>query len=193
MTGDQIASIAYLGLLAAAIGGSLLMQNRQELGKMTQMAMIWVLIIVGVVAVYGLWNDIRRDMPFQTVATDGAIEAPIGRDGHFHLVVDVNGVPIRFVVDTGASDIVLSTADAVRVGIDPKSLTYLGTAQTANGIVRTARVTLDDVRLGDLVDRNVRAVVNEGDLDVSLLGMSYLTRFGRIEITDDRIVLRREN
>ena len=103
----------------------------------------------------------------------------------------MNGTPVRFVIDTGASDMVLSNADARAVGLDTDRLAYLGRAQTANGTVPIARVTLDSVALGDVTDRNVGASVNGGEMFGSLLGMSYLERFGRIEIANGRLILER--
>ena len=100
-------------------------------------------------------------------------------------------MPVDFIVDTGASNVVLSQQDAERVGIDTDTLIYGGRASTANGEVRTARVMLQDVRLGELDEGSLRAFVNEGELDSSLLGMSYLRRFGRVEITPNMLVLER--
>lgn len=192
MSADDIANLAYLGLLAAAVGGWFIVQNRNNLGRVAQQAAVWGLIFLGVIAAYGLWSDIRQDVaPVQAVIGDSRIEIPRGRDGHYRLILQVNGTPVDFVVDTGASDIVLSRADAARVGIDPATLTYLGTAATANGTVRTAAVALDRVALGGIEDRNLRAVVNDGDLDASLLGMTYLHLYSKIEIADGQMVLTR--
>lgn len=191
MDGNSIGQLAYLALLGLAVGGWFIAQNRESMGKVAQQAAIWGLIFVGVIAAVGLWNDIRRDvMPRQAVVEGGVIEVPVSRDGHYHLTLGVNGVPVDFIVDTGASQIVLSRADAVRAGIDPATLTYLGSAQTANGVVRTASVRLDSVTLGPLTDAGVPAVVNEGDMATSLLGMTYLGRFSRIEIAGGRLILR---
>jgi len=190
MNGDSIAQLAYLGLLGAAVAGWFFAQNRESLGKVTQQAVIWALIFVGVIAAAGLWSDIRRDVtPAQAMLSDGRIEVPVGRDGHYHLTLQVNGTPVDFVVDTGASQIVLTRADAEQAGIDTASLAYVGRALTANGPVGTANVWLDEVRLGGWSETGVRAVVNEGDLFQSLLGMEYLGRMARIEIADGRLIL----
>jgi len=106
-------------------------------------------------------------------------------------VLDVNGTPVDFVVDTGASQVVLSQFDARRVGLDPTALNYLGIANTANGQVRTAAVTLDTVTLGGYRDEDVRAVVNGGEMNGSLLGMTYLSRYDSISITDGELILSR--
>lgn len=151
------------------------------------------MIFLGVVAAYGLWDVVRDEVAPQQVlnVTEGRIEVPRGPDGHYYLTLDLNGQAVRFIVDTGATDVVLARTDARRVGIDPDSLTYSGIARTANGRVRTARVRLDEVRLEGFVDRGVPAFVTEGELDTSLLGMGYLQRFERIEIARNRLVLTR--
>ena len=192
MTGDQTASLIYLALLGTVIAAGLFLRGRDELGKTVQNLGIWVLIFLGVIAAYGLWGDIRGEIaPTQAVMEDGRIEVPRGPDGHYHLRLEVNGASIPFIVDTGATDIVLSARAAEAAGIDTANLAYLGQAQTANGLVRTADVRLDEVRLGPLVDRDLRAVVNEGDLGLSLLGMGYLELFERIEIEGGTLVLTR--
>jgi aspartyl protease family protein len=196
MAGDDIASLLYLTLLASVIGGYFLLSNRNRLGQVAQQAVVWGLIFVGVVAAVGLVPQLREGLtPRQSyVGTpDGGarIEVPLGPDGHYHIRLAVNGTDVPFIVDTGASDMVLSRADARRVGIDPDALAYLGRAQTANGTVPLARVTLSEVRLGEVTDRNVVASVNGGDMDGSLLGMSYLSTFGRIEISGGRLILER--
>jgi len=193
MDSNDFGRVLYFVLLLAAIFGSYLVSSRENLGKTAQMASIWGLIFVGVIAAAGLWQDIRDDIvPRQGVIGEGGrIEVPMGIDGHYHLTLDINGKPIRFIIDTGASDLVLTQRDARVAGIDPSALAYLGRAQTANGMVPIARVTLDTVGLGDVIDRQVGASVNGGEMQGSLLGMSYLGRFGRIVITGNRLILER--
>ena len=85
---------------------------------------------------------------------------------------------------------VLTQADARKLGFDPAGLLYMGQAFTANGPVRTARVELGDVQFGPFRNVSLGASVNEGDMDGSLLGMSYLSQF-QITISGDQMVLRR--
>ncbi|MCG7519550.1 TIGR02281 family clan AA aspartic protease [Ruegeria sp. Ofav3-42] len=193
MDGDSIARLAYLGLLGAAVAAWFFSQNRQTLNKTLQQVVAWVLIFIGVIAVVGLWEDIRTTVspaPQMTV-TGQTVEVPRAYDGHYYLPVEVNGEPITFLVDTGASQIVLSEQDAERIGIDPDQLNYFGRAATANGEVRTAPVRLDTLTLGPITDRNVSAWVNEGELHQSLLGMDYLHRFSNIQFADGRLILAR--
>ncbi|RME14422.1 MAG: TIGR02281 family clan AA aspartic protease [Alphaproteobacteria bacterium] len=192
MDTGQIARLAYLLLLALAVGGYFFAQNRGQWPKLAQQFAVWVLIFVGVIAGYGLWGDIQRQLrPAQVMLQDGTIEVPRMADGHFYLAALVNGEKVDFVVDTGASDIVLTREDAARVGLDPADLAFTGIAGTANGTVRTAPARVDEIRIGAVVDRNVPVSVNSGEMDGSLLGMSYLRRFSRIEIAGDRLLLKR--
>lgn len=192
MNGDQIAQLAYLGLLGAAIAGWFFSQNSNSLGKTAQQAAAWALIFLGAIAVAGLWSDIKGAVnPQQSVISESRIAVPQSFDGHYYLTLEIDGVPIEFVVDTGATEMVLSQEDARAIGIDTDALGYIGTARTANGDVRTAPVWLDEVRLGLMVDRDVRALVNEGELFGSLLGMGYLERFESIEIRDRELILTR--
>jgi len=112
-------------------------------------------------------------------------------DGHFYVTADVNGRPVRFLVDTGASSLVLSWRDAERVGIDIGALDFRVPSMTANGMVMSAPVRVGLIELGAFVDEDVRAMVNGGDLDVSLLGMSYLSRYRGFEVDGDRFFLKR--
>jgi aspartyl protease family protein len=190
MDGETLARVGYLAIILVAVGGWALIEFRQRMGQALRMAMAWGLIFVGIVAGYGLWFDIRRDvMPVQAVAADGVIEVPRSPDGHYYLTLRINGTPIRFMVDTGASGMVLGDRDAQKLGIDRESLMFLGQANTANGVVRTARVTLPEVELGPFRNRNFRAFVTEGELSQSLLGMDYLGQF-RMEFAGNRLILR---
>jgi aspartyl protease family protein len=193
MSGEQTASLIYLMLLGSVIAGYFFLSHRQSIGQGLRQAGLWALIFIGVIAAYGLWSDIQGSvMPRQAVfAEDARVEVPRSPDGHYHMVLEVNGTPVRFVVDTGATDIVLSRADAARIGIDTEALAFVGAARTANGTVNTARVWLDEVRLGPIADTGVPAVVNGGEMMGSLLGMAYLERFAEVRIGDGTLTLMR--
>lgn len=190
MDGETLARVGYLAIILVALGGWVLVEFRQRMGQALRMAMAWGLIFIGVMAGYGLWSDIRRDiMPMQEVAQDGSVEVPRAEDGHYYLTVTINGTGVPFMVDTGASGMVLSIGDAERLGIDPAGLRFLGQATTANGVVRTARVTLPLVELGPFRNEGFQAFVTEGELDQSLLGMDYLGQF-RMEFDGGKLILR---
>jgi aspartyl protease family protein len=192
MSPDQSANAIYLSLLGAALLLSYVLASRTNIGKMLQQLGIWILIFMGAIAVFGMWPEIERALtPRQAVVDGTTVILPRARDGHYYLTLDINGVDVNFVVDTGATQVVLSRQDAVRIGLDPEALSYLGMANTANGVVRTASVRLDTVTLGAITDTRVRAVVNDGQMDGSLLGMTYLNNFDSITIKDGELILSR--
>ena len=192
MEENDFASLIYLSVFAAVILGSVLISRRGELGKVFRQVGIWFLIFVSVVALVASWQDIRQSGQSisSQISEGGSIIIPKEVDGHYHLTLTINDRDINFLIDTGASDIVLTRQDAARVGLDPDQLDYWGTANTANGTVRLATVRLGTVRLGDLVDKNVRASVNDAVMKKSLLGMRYLSKFV-IEITKNQMILKR--
>ena len=192
MSGDDIGSLAFLGLMGLVIAASYFVSQRDNMGRVAQQAAIWGLIFVGVIAAYGMWGDIQSDViGRQSIDDGGQISVPRRGDGHYYLTLEINGQPINFVVDTGATQVVLAKEDARRIGINPDTLNYLGSANTANGVVRTAQVRLNEVVLGPFIDQNVRAVVNDGEMDGSLLGMTYLSLFESLEIRSNELVLTR--
>lgn len=192
MSGDERAYFFYLLILLLFIGSGFLFGYRQKLSTTLQQAAIWVLIFVGVVIAYGFSDTLKQQiMPSRATQSAQGFEVQRARDGHFYLTLQVNGKNIPFVVDTGATDIVLSRDDAEKIGIDPESLSYIGRANTANGVVTTATTVLDRIALGDTVDYDVRASVNGGQMDGSLLGMAYLNRFSEISMRGDRLILKR--
>jgi len=193
MNDPDYARFAYLALLGTVLVVWFMMHNRQSLNKLVQQAVAWGLIFLGVIAAYGLWSDIRQTVrPRQSIVQDGnSVEVPRAPDGHFYMTLMVNDVPVDFLVDTGATQVVLTKDDAIKIGLKPADLAYIGRAMTANGEVRTAPVRLEHVALGPMSDNNIRAWVNEGELEQSLLGMSYLQRWSKIEITGKGLLLMR--
>ena len=190
MDGETLARVGYLAIILAALGGWVMVEFRQRMGQALRMALAWGLIFVGMMAGYGLWSDIRRDiMPIQEVSADATVEVPRAADGHYYLTLLINGTGVPFMVDTGASGMVLSAKDAGRLGIDLAGLNFRGQATTANGVVRTARVSLPLVELGPFRNEDFGAFVTEGELDQSLLGMDYLGQF-RMEFVGRKLILR---
>ncbi len=112
-------------------------------------------------------------------------------DGQFTLSGDVGRSRIPFVVDTGASTVVLRAEDAARLGIPVKTLAYDMPVSTANGHAMTAAVTLPELRIGDILETDVDALVaRKGSLHQNLLGMTFLNRLASFTFADDRLMLR---
>ncbi len=131
-------------------------------------------------AVFEIGGRMRRVALGQSVVSSPGSERPTttlqaDANGHFVVPGSINGVQMRFLVDTGATFVSLGAADARRARIDLAQATP-GVSMTANGAVRVWRVKLASVKLGDIALRDVDASVHEQDLPVVLLGMSFLNR-----------------
>jgi aspartyl protease family protein len=126
--------------------------------------------------------------PFSASGQSAAILK--GADGHFWAQAEVNGAPIRFLVDTGATAVALTPDDAERLGLDVRDLKYGQRVTTATGRSRAAAVTLETLSVGEARLQNVSALVIEDGLDTSLLGMSYLGRLSGFEATRETLFLR---
>lgn len=169
---------------------------RQELRKEgMRNAAIWVGLMLLLVFGYSFRDSFSGRlmgelMPYKVQEnSDGTISVRASGE-HYYIEVQVNGVPVRFMVDTGASDIVLSPKDAVRVGIDPAVLSYNTSYNTANGYGSGAKVTIGALQVGSLTFTELEASVNKADMNISLLGMSFLKRFRSFQIEDNILVLK---
>ncbi len=112
-----------------------------------------------------------------------------GAHGHFMVDATVNGEPLRFMVDTGASSIYLTPEDAERLGWPPQRLTFSERYDTAAGEVRAAPVTLRSLRVGQLELYDLPASVGEQSSGISLLGMSFLKRLESYQVRGDTLIL----
>jgi aspartyl protease family protein len=113
-----------------------------------------------------------------------------GAHGHFVLEALVNGVPLTFLVDTGASEIMLTLGAARALGFLPQDLNFSQRFRTANGEVRGAPVRLRELRIGQFSLYDLDASVNEAALAVSLLGMGFLEQLAGYQVEDGRLILR---
>jgi aspartyl protease family protein len=111
-------------------------------------------------------------------------------DGHYWAEASVNGHEVRFLVDTGATAVALTTDDARRLGIEPVDTDYTAKVMTANGPARAARVKLDSISVAGAEVRDVDALVIESGLHNSLLGMTYLGRLSQFEASQTAMILR---
>ena len=138
----------------------------------------------------------RRLSPYSaSVATSPVVVSGQGitleraADGHFYADAQVNGISVHFMVDTGATGVALSADDARRVGLPFFSSEFTAVGRGASGEVRGKIVTLDRVTLGGKSVEQVGGAILEGS-EMSLLGQSFLSQMGTIEISQDRMVIR---
>ncbi|MCP3467276.1 MULTISPECIES: TIGR02281 family clan AA aspartic protease [unclassified Bradyrhizobium] len=129
-------------------------------------------------------------MRHRTSLKTRAVEVQRGRGGEFALQARINGVPAPMVVDTGATSVVLTYETAKAAGLPLELLDYDVDVETAGGRTKAARLTLDRLAIGKLVERSVPAlVVPHGTMKTNLLGMSFLDRLERWEVRADRLML----
>lgn len=130
--------------------------------------------------------DARASLPSDS-GQFTAIRAP---DGHFYAEARVNDAPVRMMVDTGASMVILNPADAERIGFTAHESEFTARANTAGGVVRLKPVTLNRLAVGSLSVDNVPAMIAEEPMAVSLIGQSFLSRVESVEIAGDQIRMR---
>jgi aspartyl protease family protein len=127
---------------------------------------------------------LRADVPATKSHHPRQVEIAVESDGHFYVDAEVNFRPVRLMVDTGASVVVLRQSDAADVGFRPRPGEFDRPVSTANGTALAAETTLDSIRVRDIEVADVRALVLPDDqLPVSLLGATFLGRLGRYEVS----------
>ena len=149
-----------------------------------------IIIFAAIVLAAGVGIARMADRPSPPIAMAAQSESPPsnssnsrsvtlsrGNGGHFWTEARIDGRRLELVVDTGASTIALRASDAARLSIHPSARDYSVKVSTANGITKAAMVQLQMVEIGNIVVRNVPALVHADDaLGVNLLGMSFLSR-----------------
>ncbi len=174
--------VIYASLLLLIVGPAIF--SGRLSGNLRNLA-IWAGLLGVVALAYTAWQQgnlapqaIRAELDPHRGVAGAAGEARITADAGGDFVVEglVDGVAVIFVVDTGASDVVLTRADAARVGLDPDSLAYTRAYATANGTAFGAPVRLASVSIGSIAVDDVRGSVSQSGLTTSLLGMSFLNR-----------------
>ncbi|NBB65696.1 TIGR02281 family clan AA aspartic protease [Pseudomonas sp. ODNR1LW] len=123
-------------------------------------------------------------------ATGTTTQVVKGPDGHYWAQAKIDGKAVQVLVDTGASVVALTRADARRLGVDPAPEAFTGKVQTASGLVRAAPIKLNTISVAGVRVDDVEALVVEEGLAYSLLGMSYLGRLSAFEATPTGLTLR---
>ena len=188
--GNVMRIIAMLGWLVLA-GGAGFAAIRSQPGTALRNIAIWIAIGLVLVLGYSLKDQITGAL-MPSAGTEGPGGEMIfqrASDGHFHVEAEVDGTIIRFMVDTGASDVVLTQSDAQRLGFDTAALDYTQVYSTANGTVYGAPIRLSSMTVGTIRIDDVRASVNSGEMDGSLMGMSFLSRLSGFVVEGDRLIL----
>ena len=198
MQSNEWINILYLILLLAFIASSIFTRGNIPILRAIKYISIWAAIAIFVIILYSfrfdfisLKNRFLGELNPSNIQVNSADKIIINMSygNHFYANVKINDKNIRFLIDTGATDMVLSLKDAKRVGIDLKTLIFNKPYQTANGISYGASVILRDIKFGNLNLKNIPASVNNSDMGVSLLGMSFLRNFTKYEFYQDKLIL----
>ena len=201
----DFAQLAYYAAWGVGLGSVALMTFRTRLGDALKAAGIWILAFAVLIGAYSFGPELGslKDrlmvalMPGTLISVGGdggerdgrRFMALRGADDHFHLDGSIDGKPVSFMVDTGASIVAMDRATARSVGIDLSRLRFSQKVMTANGLASAAPVTLDTVKVGDIVRHDVEAAVTDGDFGTTLLGMSFLNTLTSFDFRGERLIL----
>jgi aspartyl protease family protein len=196
---DWAWALGLFGFLAMISRGALT-AGRSQLAATARYAAIWVAIIALGLGGYVFRDDLAeaaarlRSAIIPGYAAPGARQAVVvGRaeDGAFYVMAQVDGAPVRFLIDTGASDIVLSPGDAQRAGLGVGALRYSSAGETAGGTAFGAPATVRRLSVGPIALSDVPVFINQRPMGFSLLGMPFLRRLRSFEVRGDQLFLRR--
>ena len=198
MTENDSFKLFYLILLLAFVGSSLIVHYRNRLGSAAKNALIWLLVIIILIITYSYkseFQDIKNRLigeliPSKSIINqNGSVSFRTSSNGHYILSAEVNRTNIQFMLDTGASDIVLTKQDAQKIGVNLNGLKFNKIYNTANGTVRGASIIIDRLKIGHIIMYDVKASVNGAKMEKSLLGMSFLKELDGYEVKDGILYL----
>ena len=194
----QWQNLLYLSLLLAFLLSSTKTRSRFFSSKSLKYLGIWSGIILIFVILFSYrfeFSDFKNRILGEISpgsarsSEDGKIIINISKDGHFYLNAKINNQKIRFMIDTGASDITLSKSDARKVGINLRNLKFNKPYQTANGVTFGAKVMLKELEIAGQRFYKVSASINSSSMGTSLLGMSFLREFNKYQFYQDKLIL----
>ncbi len=203
LASDDFGGLVYYGLWGVVIGAGIL-GSGVRLGDAARSIAIWAAIVVLLMAGYQYRYELQDvasrltaglvpGSPLSMTDADGRASVMLerARGGHFEARGVVNGSPVRFLIDTGATATVLTEADAAAAGLDTAALSFTAPVMTANGQAFAARASADEIRVGDIVRSRVPVlVVRSGQLDTSLLGMNFIGTLSGFDMRGERLILR---
>lgn len=190
----MIAATSMVVMLGIVLAGSLWRSG--GIGVAVRNALIWFLIFAGLFLAVVAYKDsdlmlrARGElMPDAPLTVGGEMRVTAREDGHFWIRGTLNGHETMFLIDTGASDIVLTRATAQAAGIDVDTLAFDRGAMTANGPVAAARATIGTLKVGALERRNMPVSITAGQLEVNLLGMTFLRTLKSWRVERDTLIM----
>jgi aspartyl protease family protein len=196
---DLAWGLSFLVLLSAAVAR----MGRGAIARHLGYAAIWTVLVAALALSYAYRDELARapqkvwlafgtGYPIATGAQGAEHEVVVPQDarGAFVLNARVNGQPVRFIIDTGATDTVLSPAAAERLGVDLKRIDFKESAETANGMGYGASYTAQRLDVGPIALADFPMIINKAPMTSSLLGLSFLNRLQSFEIRDRKLILK---
>ncbi|HEX5079127.1 MAG TPA: TIGR02281 family clan AA aspartic protease [Geminicoccaceae bacterium] len=188
--GDPADLLYLIGLAVLVV----LLWAIPRLGRIGGLALVVIVAIVGYAYRFELQGAAEHVLgaltPYRGERVgEGSISFAAWPDGQFRIDAQVNGTPVTVLVDTGATEVVLTPRDAERVGYDLSDLDFSDIDTTANGTVAGAPIVLAEVAIGPIRLRGVAASVNGASMAYSLLGTSFLDRLESYQMQDGVLTL----
>ncbi len=192
----ETGQIVYLVSLLVLVMASL-MSRRLPISYLIRSILLWILIFIIIFGLFSYKSDLKSwGTRILSAAQIGPTSTPDGRvtmrkapDGHFWVPVMVNGVELRFMVDSGATTTAISASDAAKAGLDVGGIGFPALVETANGVVEMRRARVQQLQLGSIRRTDFPVLVSDRLGDTNLLGMNFLSTLKRWEMSGDQLIL----
>lgn len=191
-------ALIYLIALLALISSGLLVGREIGFKPAIKAAIFWVGLGLLLILLYSfradltaVWDRIAGELdPSRGISEGNTVRFTAETDGHFYVAGTANGQPVRFMIDTGASSTVLSRGDAARIGVPVDRLSYSYRVETANGTVEAAPARLQSLEIAGRQLQNEWVIVLRNEQDLSVIGLSTLSKFQSYEVRGNTLTLR---
>ena len=201
LANEKLPNVVYAVIILSVVIVSVV-NSKISFQQIIKYVGIWVLIIGGLLVVYTYKNNMKKifnDVYVNVVPGvvveevkegENTVTVVANQTGHFFVNSVVNGVDMRFLIDTGATDVALTRYDAKRLGVDLSKLSYTKRVATANGIAWYAPIKLNYIKIGNIVVYDVTAAISSNDrLSKGLLGMGFLNRLKSYRVHNDSLTI----
>ena len=187
---DDTGNLIYLAILCAILIFSFF-SWKNSLRKFIKFGLIWFIIFIFFIVVALVWENYRSEKSSLNIFDKDLerLTLKTASDGHFYVTLSINNKPINFLIDTGATAMILSKKDGEKLGFNVDKLNFSQLAQTANGEILISPVVFDKVSLGFKNFSNVKAFISHTDMEKSLLGMRFLSRLKKIELDRNIMII----
>jgi aspartyl protease family protein len=191
-------NLIYLLVVLSMLLAGLLSRRELNFTKITKYLAIWAALGLAIVGLYAYrfeLSDFKSRILGELnpraaqIDEEGRLTLRVSSDGHFYFNAKISGEEIVFMVDTGASDVVLGANQAKKLGINLARLKFTKRYETANGVVLAAPIILKNFQIGEMFFDEIPAAISQSEMTSGLAGMSFLRKVSRYEFGQDRLSL----